>query len=166
MREFAIRQTRPTRCWRGYCARGGRTSGPPSLHWRRWSTEGRLLRQFGARRRNAGQRSGRPPVIWFFDVGGDQSFTNSLFPSQLASATNGVGLFASRSFRSFFVEGCPLHSLNTPSRCSFFFRTRSACSTLLSRTKTCIRQNSLFFIRKLAASFSKRCSVRRWQFRA
>ena len=44
---------------------------------------------FGARWRNAGKRAGRSPVIGFLDGGGNQSFSYSLFPSQLASAANG-----------------------------------------------------------------------------
>ena len=43
---------------------------------------------FRARRRNAGKRAGRASVIGFLDGGGNQSFSHSLFPSQLASAAN------------------------------------------------------------------------------
>jgi len=67
------------------------------------------LRTFGARRRDARKRAGRAPIIWFLDGGGDQSLTDRLFPSQLASATNGFGLFAGLFFRRLFVEACPLH---------------------------------------------------------
>src|SRR5262245_5427851 len=52
----------------------------------------------GTRRRDAGKCSGRTLIICFFDGSGDQSFTNCLLPSRLASATDGFGLFASRFF--------------------------------------------------------------------
>ena len=64
---------------------------------------------FRARRRNAGKRAGRAPVIGFLDGGGNQSFSYSLFPSQLASAANGFGLLACRLFRGILIEACPLH---------------------------------------------------------
>src|SRR5262249_6597719 len=62
----------------------------------------RKLWKFRTRRRDSRSHAGRAPIIWFLDGGGDQSLTDGLFPSQLASATikpagveNSQGIIAS-----------------------------------------------------------------------
>jgi len=55
---------------------------------------------------------------------------------QLANATSRFRGFAGAALGRFSYARRFFISRNTPSRCSFFFRTRSAWSTLLSRTVT------------------------------
>src|SRR5262245_11558867 len=67
------------------------------------------LRLFGASGRNAGKWAGPALVNGFLDGSGDQSFADSLFPSQLARAANGFGFLTRRLFRRLLIEACPLH---------------------------------------------------------
>src|SRR5665213_57834 len=56
---------------------------------------------------------------------------------QLAVAAHRLGAFAGAALGGLLVIATGLHLRKTPSRCIFFLSTRSAWSTLLSRTRTC-----------------------------
>jgi hypothetical protein len=134
----------------GNCRGTARSLKTNRVPWKLLSSlcTGSVLRQLpesswciGDARRCRGQSSssGFTPTFRFLlpRRRSDQPVSDGLLPRKLPHAACRVSLPPCALLRWLFVEGRLRISLNTPSRCIFFFSTRSACSMLLSRTNTC-----------------------------